>query len=105
MNRKHFTTRQTVILIVVAVIALTAIGMVFNKASVKRWFRDVQSEFNNGVERTITVYDISGNVVKEYDGKFDVEIENQKIKFDDAEGKRHIVVLGSGTVCIDDKEQ
>ena len=104
MNKRQLTKKHY-ILMAIGIVILIIIAMVFNKASTRRWFRDIRSEFNNGMERTITVYDMNGDVIKEYNGKFDVEIENQKIKFDEADGTRHIVVVGSGTVCIDDKEQ
>lgn len=97
------TNKTRIILLAVLVFAIIILSIIFNQASTRRWFRDIQSEFSNGIDRTINVYDMNGDIIKTYDGKFDVEIENQKIKFDDANGKRHIIVVGSGTVCIDDK--
>ena len=101
---RNFKTNNTrIILAVLVLFAVIILSIIFNQASTRRWFRDIQSEFANGIDRTINVYDMNGDIIKTYDGKFDVEIENQKIKFDDANGKRHIIVVGSGTVCIDDK--
>ena len=97
------TNNTRIILAVLVLFAVIILSIIFNQASTRRWFRDIQSEFANGIDRTINIYDMNGDIIKTYDGKFDVEIENQKIKFDDANGKRHIIVVGSGTVCIDDK--
>lgn len=71
------------------------------KRSVKSW----QSETSGGIDRTVTVYDINGEEVARYTGRFDVEEAAQegvvKIKFD-CDGKRHIIYAQTGTVLIDE---
>jgi hypothetical protein len=71
------------------------------KRSVKSW----QSETSGGIDRTVTVYDINGEEVAKYTGRFDVEESSQegvvKIKFD-CDGKRHIIYAQTGTVLIDE---
>lgn len=71
------------------------------KRSVKSW----QSETSGGIDRTVTVYDINGEEVAKYTGRFDVEETSQegvvKIKFD-CDGKRHIIYAQTGTVLIDE---
>ena len=71
------------------------------KRSVKTW----QSETDGGIDRTVTVYDISGTEIAKYTGRFDVEESSQegvvKIKFD-CDGKRHIIYAQTGTVLIDE---
>lgn len=71
------------------------------KRSLKTW----DSEKSGGLNRTVTVYDIQGEEIAKYQGKFDVE-ESQnegviKIKFD-VDGKRHIIYAQTGTVLIDE---
>lgn len=73
------------------------------KRSIKTW----QSETSGGIDRTVTVYDINGEEVAKYTGRFDVEESSQegvvKIKFD-CNGKRHIIYAQTGTVLIDENE-
>lgn len=78
-----------------------------NTASGQRAFKDQESNFENGTNRVVTVYDVNGEVIKQYDGRFDVETGNVDnapyILFDDENGKRHIIYYTTGTVIIDEK--
>lgn len=71
------------------------------KRSVKSW----DSEVNGGIERTVTVYDMQGEEIAKYHGKFDIQENAQdgivKVKFD-CDGKRHIIYAQTGTVLIDE---
>ena len=73
----------------------------------KRALKDQKSEFGGGIERILTVYDINGNIIEQYEGKFDVKMtqndQNSYIKFDDENGKRHLIYYTTGTVIIDEK--
>ena len=96
-----------VIIEVILMIALVGGCAMYNtktetgKRSVKSW----QSETSGGIDRTVTVYDINGEEVAKYTGRFDVEETSQegvvKIKFD-CNGKRHIIYAQTGTVLIDE---
>ena len=75
-----------------------------NTEAGKRALKDQKSNFGDGIERTIKVVDISGDVIQEYSGKFDVETDNDRyILFDDQDGKRHIIYFGTSTIIIDEK--
>ncbi len=75
-----------------------------NSASGQRALKDQQSELNGGIERVITVYDIDGDVIAQYSGRFDIETDRQSyILFDDEEGKRHIIYYTTGTITVDEK--
>lgn len=74
-----------------------------NSESGQRALKDQESNLNGGIERTVSVYDISGNLIKEYVGKFDVDTDrNSYILFDDADGRRHVIYYTTGTVIIDE---
>ena len=75
-----------------------------NTAAGQRAFKSQESNFNNGIERTVEVYDATGNLIKSYEGKFDVDYDNDRIIFDDENGKRHIIYYPTGTVIIDETE-
>ena len=71
----------------------------------KRHLKSWESETSGGINRTVTVFDIEGDELAKYTGKFDIEESSQegvvKIKFD-CEGKRHIIYAQTGTVLIDE---
>jgi len=68
----------------------------------KREWKSWKSETNQGIQREVKVYDVNGNLIKEYKGKFDVDYDSDRIIFDDQDGKRHIVYYPTGTVIIDE---
>ena len=108
-NEKESRSRKILVLVLEAVL----IGvMVFgcglyntHTESGKRALKSWDSEKSGGLNRTVTVYDMQGDEIAKYQGKFDVE-ESQnegvvKIKFD-VDGKRHIIYAQTGTVLIDE---
>ena len=59
-------------------------------ASTQRTIKSIGSEISNGLERTVTVYDYSGNEIKSWTGKFDVSSSENEVYFD-KDGKRVII--------------
>lgn len=81
-------------------------GMLFyynNTAAGKRAFKSQESNFNDGIERIVEVYDATGNLLKKYEGKFDIDYDDDRIIFDDENGKRHVIYYPTGTVIVDEK--
>ena len=68
----------------------------------KRAIKTQQSNFGGGIERRITVYDVEGDVIATYEGRFDIEYDNDRILFDDEEGLRHIIYYPTGNVIVDE---
>ena len=62
--------------------------------------KSLGSEFNNGIDRTITVYDYNGNEIRHWEGKFDVTESETGILFDDQNGKRTII---TGEIVINEE--
>lgn len=58
-------------------------------ASGIRAMTDQHSELSNGINRTVTVYTANGDIIAQYVGKIDIEMEEDYVKFDWA-GKRYI---------------
>ena len=58
-------------------------------ASLERGIKDVTSDLSGGLNRTVEVYDYSGNLLKTYEGKLDVQYTETggKVLFD-MDGKR-----------------
>lgn len=70
-----------------------------------RALKSQESNFNMGIERKVTVYDVEGDVIQEYEGKFDIEYDDDRILFDDEKGLRHVIYYPTGTVIIDEVKQ
>lgn len=80
-------------------------GMLFyynGTAAGGRAFKSQKSNFNKGIERTVKVYDVNGKLIQEYEGKFDIEYDDDRIVFDDENNKRHIIYYPTGTIIIDE---
>lgn len=76
----------------------------FGTEAGKRAYKDQQSNIAGGLERIIQVFDVNGDLIKEYSGKFDIEADagTNYILFDDEYGKRHMIFYTTGTVTIDE---
>ena len=73
-----------------------------NSESGKRAFKTQQSNLNGGITRVVTVYDVNGEEITRYKGKFDVDHTDDRIMFDDENGNRHIVYYTTGTITVDE---
>lgn len=73
-----------------------------NTESGQRAFKTQKSNFEGGIVREVKVYDVTGGIIKEYSGKFDIEYDDDRILFDDENGKRHTIYYPTGTVIIDE---
>ncbi|MCI8648431.1 MAG: hypothetical protein HFE76_16935 [Firmicutes bacterium] len=91
------------IIIVTLAICGGIIWYLYGTEDGKRAIKDTKSNIYGGIERTVTVYDINGEIIQQYQGKFDVAYDAERIKFDDEKGKRHIIYYTTGTVIIDEK--
>ena len=74
-----------------------------NTASGKRKIKTQESNFANGLQRTVKVFDVNGNVIYEYEGKIDIEYDESRILFDDENGKRHVIYYTTGSVLIEEE--
>lgn len=71
----------------------------------RRELKTQNSNFHGGIEREVTVYDMNGDVIEHFQGKFDVEYKDERVMFDDENGNRHIIYFKSGTVIINEVSQ
>ena len=93
------------VLVGVIISGLLLGGLLFyfnGTAAGKRAYKTQESNFHNGIERIVEVYDATGNLLKTYSGKFDVDYDDNRIIFDDENGKRHVIYYPTGTVIIDE---
>ena len=75
-----------------------------NTESGKRSLKTQKSNLEGGIQREVRVYDATGGLIETYDGKFDVKYDDDRILFDDENGKRHTIYYPTGTVIIDEVE-
>lgn len=94
------TTALTILLIIALLIGMLAYYR--NTESGKRAMKSWKSELNEGIKRTVRVYDMEGDLIQEYSGKFDIDYDDDRIIFDDQNGKRHVIYYPTGTVIIDE---
>ena len=88
-------TYATIISIVIGIILIVLIlfGLFWyykNTAAGQRELVDQRSNFNNGLERTITVYTATGDVIAQYHGQIDIEGNDGGYVIFDFEGKRYM---------------
>lgn len=106
-SNQKTTTAKTFSLFgaVIIIIGLFAVFKWYysSTASGLRAIKSQESNFTNGIEREVTVYSMTGEQIKHYDGRFDVDYDNDRIIFDDENGKRHVIYYPTGTVIIDEK--
>lgn len=64
---------------------------------------NIRSNYEGGINRTITVYDLQGKKVQEYEGHYDIKWEDDRVLFDNAEtGERHVIYLTTFNVITDE---
>ena len=80
------------LLLAVAVTIAFVLGTLLSGcgASFERSVKDFQSEYSGGLNRTVTAYSMTGEKIGEWKGKIDIEISDNKVKFD-LNGKRTII--------------
>lgn len=79
--------------IAVAIIAVTFFGLRWyfnNTASGQRALVNQKSEFNNGLNRIVTVYTADGEIIAQYEGRIDIEEKDGGYVLFDYDGKRYI---------------
>ena len=91
--------------VLISVIMWICVGWYYNSTEAgKRARKSQDSNFNGGITRRVRVYDMDGDILEEYKGKFDVDYGSERILFDDENGKRHVIYYKSGTVIVDEIE-
>lgn len=88
-------------------IGVTGITILFNTgcASCERIGKNLSSEFNNGLNRSVYVYDMTGNLIKTYKGKIDIEeteAEN-KVKFDITDNQNQRIMIYNAIVIVEEE--
>lgn len=89
--------------IILGAILIVSPIVYMNTEAGARALKDQQSNFNAGIERVVKVYDVNGELIEQYEGRFDVETTSSYVLFDDENDKRHMIYYTTGTIIIDEK--
>ena len=95
-------------IICIVVIALVVGGVGWyntHTASGTRALKDYQSNLSNGIERTLKVIADDGYVIYEREGKFDIEIHDNYIVFDENHVRTILYRSLTSTLAIEEKSE
>ncbi|WP_298032125.1 hypothetical protein [uncultured Dysosmobacter sp.] len=102
-SEKSFVVCGIAAALITALVCAAFVWWRSNSESGKRALKDQQSNLNGGIERTVRVFDINGNLIEQYCGKFDIETDRASyILFDDEQGDRHMIYYTTGTIIVDE---
>lgn len=73
----------------IAAVIAAALG-IGGCASCSRDLKSIESDFGGGLHRKVTLYDYDGEVLREWEGKFDVSESETEVYFD-LDDKRVII--------------
>lgn len=93
------------VILLVGTIVCISIGV--RSESFKRWTKDLESNYNGGLQRVIQVVDKDGKVIKEYRGKMDIqETSGEKIVFI-MDGRKYIIYNNSifNTIFVEELDE
>lgn len=86
--------------LIVSVIAIVTVCGLAGCSSFSRNVKSVVSDYSGGLNRTVTLYDNTGNKIKSWNGKIDLESNDQEMFFD-LNGKR-VIIQGGIVVSEED---
>ena len=88
--------KKIIVIILAIIICLCFCGC----ESFKRSMKNISSDIGGGLERKLTLYSNTGEVIKEWNGKFDMYESENEIWFD-LDGKRVII---QGGIVVSEEE-
>lgn len=80
----------------VVVVSVISLG---GCASVSRFGKSIESDFSGGLDRVVNVYTNTGQLVESYEGKIDIQYEDNRTLFD-IDGKR--VTINGGITIVEE---
>ena len=84
----------------IAAVALVAVGGLSGGASCSRAVKTVSSDVSGGMQRTVEVYTNTGELLTTYEGKIDIQYEDNRTLFD-LDGKRY--TINGGIVIVEEQ--
>lgn len=81
------------------------LGLTFMTGCSEAWNRNMkewQSNHGGGLSRKMVIYSENGEILAEYDGKFDISYSDGRIKFLQDGKMRNIYIGNSATVIVEE---
>lgn len=103
MGDAKLTGFGVIIVTIVVVFGMVLFGQWYygNTAKGIRALKDQESNFNNGINREITITAEDGREIYHYSGKCDIETNDKYIIFEDEDGHRQMIYWGvTDTIII-----
>jgi len=103
---KGVTIGLAVVAILVAIVmAVGPIYWLYGTAPGQRELKSFASETGGGLDRTVEVYDLQGDLIKTYKGKFDIQEDSTKVFFDlpQESGDSKRVQIYNATVIVEEE--
>lgn len=91
---------QWIIIAVVAALIVWWIVAWNSTESAKRFWKSWESNWEGGIERTVTAYSYTGEELGSWSGRFDLEEHEDRVVFDDEDGNR--VIIRGGIVIAEE---
>lgn len=88
---------------ILCVIVFFGMSWFYNNTSIGlRAFKTQDSQLTN-ITRTVTLYDVNGEEIERFEGRFNITYDTERILFDDQNSNRYIIYPGAGLVVINEK--
>lgn len=101
-----YTVISAIVTIVVVALVMVGVGWYnTHTASGARALKDYQSNLSNGIERTLKVIADDGYIIYEREGKFDVEVHDDYIVFDENHIRTILYRSLTSTLTIEEKSE
>ena len=101
-----YTIISAIVTIVVVALVMVGVGWYnTHTASGARALKDYQSNLSNGIERTLKVIADDGYIIYEREGKFDVEVHDDYIVFDENHIRTILYRSLTSTLTIEEKSE
>lgn len=88
---------------ILGVFAVLLLGVLGACSSLERFGKSMSSDLGGGLNRSVKVVTQTGEVIFEDEGKFDIEVNDYRLKYIDENGKLRIVYIGGSTAILDEK--
>ena len=101
-----YTVISAIVTIIVVALVMVGVGWYnTHTASGARALKDYQSNLSNGIERTLKVIADDGYIIYEREGKFDVEVHDDYIVFDENHVRTILYRSLTSTLTIEEKSE
>lgn len=97
LKNKKFIRLLTITIAGICILCLTGCS------SLDSTMKDFESEMSGGLERKVKVYSQTGELLREYEGKIDIQYDESRVIFQIDRDKRIAIYSDTATVIVEEK--